>query len=227
MTPDLPPPLSGSDFSRLKTICIRALVYILIVGAVMQIVMLDADNANNSRFSEFSYTEGLQTLFLSAIAFLLIYIRRTDSAFPNVALLMLGFILASLAREQDHHLDLHVFDGAWQLVVFLIVVPCLVLVWRNREKFLQEFNDYSHSSAFGLFAAGFLTTYVFSRLYGRTEFWRTLMDASYDRAIKNSAEEVTELMGYMLLFFATVELLLLVRRLRKNRQEKQSLANSN
>ena len=140
---------------------------------------------------------------------------------------MLGFILASLAREQDHHLDLHVFDGAWQLVVFLIVVPCLVLVWRNREKFLQEFNDYSHSSAFGLFAAGFLTTYVFSRLYGRTEFWRTLMDASYDRAIKNSAEEVTELMGYMLLFFATVELLLLVRRLRKNRQEKQSLANSN
>ena len=44
------------------------------------------------------------------------------------------------------------------------------------------------------------------------------MGEHYLRIIKDAAEEITELAGYSLLLFASVELLLLARRLRDNRR---------
>ena len=129
-----------------------------------------------------------------------------------VALLMFGLLFASLIREQDVHLDTHVFDGAWQLLVSLTLLPILAAVIRRRRRFVAELAAYANSFSFGLFAAGFLTTYVFSRLYGRTEKWQALLQENYVRAFKDAAEEVVELFGYALLLIAVIELALLARR---------------
>ncbi|SDL27859.1 hypothetical protein SAMN05661010_01309 [Modicisalibacter muralis] len=64
-----------------------------------------------------------------------------------------------------------------------------------------------------MFAAGFLDTYIFSRPYGRSEFWEAILAESYVRVFKDVAEEVTALFGYTLLLFAVIELLLLARRI--------------
>ncbi|MDP1086466.1 transporter, partial [Klebsiella pneumoniae] len=71
---------------------------------------------------------------------------------------------------------------------------------------------YANSFSFGLFAAGFLTTYVFSRLYGRQDFWRAVLQENYLRDFKSAAEELVELFGYALLLIAVIELVLLARR---------------
>jgi hypothetical protein len=59
---------------------------------------------------------------------------------------------------------------------------------------------------------------IFSRLYGRQDFWRAVMQDNYIREFKDVAEEAIELLGYSLILFAMIELLLIARRIYKARQ---------
>ena len=56
--------------------------------------------------------------------------------------------------------------------------------------------------------SGFLVTYIFSRLFGRSSFWRLLYhDESY-RLAKAAAEEGLELLGNAIMLIGAVEFLL-------------------
>lgn len=94
----------------------------------------------------------------------------------------------------------------------LVVLPCIAFVLWQRQRFVSEFITYSNSFSFGLFASGFLVTYVFSRLYGRSEMWIAILGDHYQRTFKDAAEEITELLGYSLILIAVIELVLLARR---------------
>lgn len=206
--PEAPTPLG------FRAICLRALAYILLVGALLQGVYYEALYLPERHFSELGFTEVAQTLLLALASALALHARLGLNALPNVSLLLFAFLFSSLLREQDAHLDALVADGVWQVLVTLVVLPCLTLVIRRRQAFLAEFERYANSFSFGLFAAGFLTTYVFSRLYGRSELWIALLGDGYTRAFKDAAEEVTELLGYSLLLMALIELVLQARRWR-------------
>ncbi|WP_027962458.1 hypothetical protein [Halomonas halodenitrificans] len=64
-----------------------------------------------------------------------------------------------------------------------------------------------------------MTTYVFSRLYGRGDFWEAVLQENYVRDFKSGAEEVVELFGYALLLIAVIEFVLLARRWALARQD--------
>lgn len=201
-----------------RAIALRAGIYVLILAGLMQIVMtVDARHAGAPDFSETSLTELTQAALLLLCTVLMLVIRLRYRVLRSVSLLMAAFFAISFVRENDQWLDAYVFDGAWQCLVVLLALPALTLVIRARRDFLEEFSLMANSLGFGLFAGGFLTTYVFSRLYGRSELWQALMGEHYLRIVKDAAEEITELAGYSLLFFASVELLLLARRLRNEK----------
>ncbi|MGM0984408.1 MAG: hypothetical protein ACQEXG_13435 [Pseudomonadota bacterium] len=191
--------------------CLRAILYILLVAAIAQGVYYEALYLPERRFSERGFTELAQTGLLALSTLLLLYVRFGLRELPQVSLLLLAFVASSLVREQDAHLDAHVFDGAWQLLVALIILPSLYSVIRHRRAFAEQFAGYANSLSFGLFAAGFLTTYVFSRLYGRGKMWEAILDRNYVRTFKDAAEEVVELFGYALILIAMIELLMLAR----------------
>ncbi|CAM3543271.1 hypothetical protein [Halomonas lysinitropha] len=191
--------------------CLRATLYIFLVAAIAQGVYYEALYLPEGRFSERGFTELAQTGLLALSTLLLLYVRFGLRELPQVSLLLLAFVASSLVREQDAHLDAHVFDGAWQLLVALIILPSLYSVIRHRRAFAEQFAGYANSLSFGLFAAGFLTTYVFSRLYGRGKMWEAILDRNYVRTFKDAAEEVVELFGYALILIAMIELLLLAR----------------
>jgi hypothetical protein len=185
---------------------------VLLIGAIAQGAYLEALYFPSVRFTELGFTEFTQTLVLATCCAMLVYIRQVLKVWPTVTLLLLAFLAASLVREQDHFLDSYVAHNTWKALVALIIIPTLVWVVKQRRRFLDEFAYYSNTFSFGLFTAGVLTTYIFSRLYGRQEFWQTILDDSYVRNFKNIAEEVVELFGYSLILIATLELLLLARR---------------
>ena len=202
-----------------RAVVLRAGIYVLILAGLMQIVMMvDARHAGAPDFSETSLTELTQAALLLLCTVLMLVIRLRYRVLRSVSLLMAAFFAISFVRENDQWLDAYVFDGAWQCLAVLLALPTLTLVIRARRGFLEEFSLIANSLGFGLFAGGFLTTYVFSRLYGRSELWQALMGEHYLRIVKDAAEEITELAGYSLLLFASVELLLLARRLRDNRR---------
>ncbi|PRY66648.1 hypothetical protein B0H98_101643 [Vreelandella songnenensis] len=211
----LPPPVWPIDF---RTTLLRATLYVLFIGGIAQGAYLEALYFPSVRFSELGFTEFAQTLTLASCCVLLLYIRQVLKVWPNVTLLLFAFIAASLVREQDYFLDEFVADNSWKVLVTMITLPSIGWVIYQRRRFLAEFAHYSNTFAFGLFAGGVLTTYIFSRLYGRQIFWRAVLEDDYVRVFKDVAEEVVELMGYSLILFATIELLLLALRIRKSQR---------
>ena len=216
--------------------CLRLAIYAPLVAAMMSLVMHDAHHFGDVGFSEASWTEHMQStlLALSAATMWLVHSRLPDlrtislllfglfliAHFHNVIIggVLFGLFAASLIREQDALLDGMIGDGSWQFLVSVVAIPVIIGVWRNRSRFIAEFEHFGRSFAFGLFGAGFLATYVFSRLYGRSEFWETLMGDSYLRSVKNAAEEVTELFGYTLMAIAVIEIVLLAIRMGRQRR---------
>ncbi|QOR40781.1 hypothetical protein HNO52_04790 [Billgrantia diversa] len=192
--------------------CFRATLYILLIAALLQGIYYEALYLPARRsFAELGFTELCQSILLVASA-LLLCTAPARHELPTVSLLLLALFVASLIREQDYYLDKYIFDGAWQLLVTLVLLPCLSLVLWRRRRLVKEFEAYSNSFSFGLFASGFLVTYVFSRLYGRSEMWMAILEEHYQRTFKEAAEEITELLGYSLILIAVVELILLARR---------------
>lgn len=192
--------------------CLRATLYILLIAAMAQGAYLEALHFPDTRFSEGGFTELAQSALLASASLLLLYVRQVLKATPTLALLMFAFVFSSLIREQDALLDIHVHDGTWQVLVTLVLLPCLASVIWQRQRFVNEFMAYSNSFSFGFFASGFLVTYVFSRLYGRSEMWMAILGDLYQRTFKDAAEEITELLGYSLILIAVIELVLLARR---------------
>ncbi|WP_235040090.1 hypothetical protein [Vreelandella profundi] len=197
---------------------LRATLYLLFIGAIAQGAYLEAIYLPSVRFTELGFTEFTQTIILATCCLMLIYVRQVLNVWPTVTLLLFAFLAASLVREQDYFFDEYVGNDTWKVVVSLIVIPSIAWVVIQRRRFMEEFIYYSNTFSFGLFAAGLLTTYVFSRLYGRQIFWRAVLEDNYIRDFKDIAEEVVELLGYSLILFATLELLLLARRIYKARQ---------
>ncbi len=56
-----------------------------------------------------------------------------------------------------------------------------------------------------LLVTGVMLLLVFSRLFGMGSFWHNVMGDDYVRAVKNIAEEGTELLAYCLIAFASLK----------------------
>ena len=209
------PPSWPIDF---RTALLRATLYILFIGGIAQGAYLEALYLPSVRYTELGFTELTQTFILISCCTLLLYVRHVLKVWPTVTLLLLAFLAASLVREQDYFLDEYVARHTWKILVTMIILPSLAWVVYQRQRFLEEFRHYSNTFSFGLFAAGVLVTYIFSRLYGRQDFWRAVLQEHYIRDFKDIAEEAIELLGYSLILFATIELLFLARRIYRARQ---------
>ncbi len=209
------PPSWPIDF---RTALLRATLYILFIGGIAQGAYLEALYLPSVRYTELGFTELTQTFILISCCTLLLYVRHVLKVWPTVTLLLLAFLAASLVREQDYFLDEYVARHTWKILVTMIILPSLAWVVYQRQRFLEEFRHYSNTFSFGVFAAGVLVTYIFSRLYGRQDFWRAVLQEHYIRDFKDIAEEAIELLGYSLILFATIELLFLARRIHRARQ---------
>ena len=65
-------------------------------------------------------------------------------------------------------------------------------------------NDITGLRAFVFIFIGLLIVLVYSRLFGMGELWHTIMADHFNRTVKNVVEEGSELWGYALVFWGTV-----------------------
>jgi hypothetical protein len=192
---------------------IRFIVYGLLIFLLSEFMYWDARHeVVEEKFLESSYLEYLQSLllFLSCIVLILIY--KKYHVFRYTALLMFGFLGASFFREQDLFFETYLGMGTWQFPVYALLAVVIYTIIKNFSSFLLEVKEYVSSAPYGLFLMGVLTTYVFSRLFGRKVFWNAVMEDRYFRAVKNTAEECLELYGYMIILISVIELVLMAKK---------------
>jgi len=135
---------------------LRATLYFLVTGAIAQGTYLEAFYLPNLRFSERGFTELTQTLLLISACGILLYVRLVLKVWPNVTLLLLAFITASLIREQDSFLDAYAAEHVWKMLVAIVILPCVTWVAIRRRRFAAELAEYGQTFSLGLFTAGFL-----------------------------------------------------------------------
>ncbi|MEM6575012.1 MAG: hypothetical protein AAF736_12120 [Pseudomonadota bacterium] len=193
---------------------IRLTTYFILLGLLALVPVLDLDRPNllleNQLFTESSFVELTQLVLLAASLIAVSTLWRCPQYGPVGA--FLGFLLAgAMVREMDFFLDRWFFDGAWQVLLSVLLGGTVVYLWPRRSVLWQRLGELPQTVGFGMMFSGFAVVMAFSRLFGRDSFWRQVMGSGYDRSVKNLAEESVELLGYAILTVGVVECVLALR----------------
>jgi hypothetical protein len=183
----------------------RILIYGVLMVLLSQFTMWDAAAEVPMKFSENTFTEWAQQSILFIMAILFGVVAWKHVSFRALSIVLMGISLIGLVREYNNFFNNQVFDGAWQVTALLVLIMVLVLFYPYRRQLVANLKTYQGSISQGFLLAGFLSTFIYSRLFGRTVFWEALMEQNYLQNAKNAAEEGTELLGYSLLLIASIE----------------------
>ncbi|MEM1405546.1 MAG: hypothetical protein AAGG59_02130 [Bacteroidota bacterium] len=183
---------------------VRIIIYSAYLLALSLVFLYDA-RSTGGKFYENSLTEYFQegTFFLTVLAYLFCTVNYKKTA--SLSLLVGGFFLMAFIREFDAVLDAYVYDGAWQTLVLLVIAFVGYRSFRSRKSIQETIPDYMISYPFGLMIGGMLVTFIYSRLFGETIMWKTVMEENYVRDVKNAVEESVELLGDSIILFAALE----------------------
>lgn len=191
----------------------RAFTYALLASGIVYLIMLEGYRlGTESVYTEQSLTEWLEVAcaLISGVCFLLV--ARIDRVLRPAVAMLAALCGMMCIREADFLLDVHLFDGAWQLLVTAVLIGVTLYLWWQPDSVSGSIRAYSQQPSAGVLLSGFLVLFVFSRLFGRESFWQRVMGERYQRVVKNIAEEGTEIMGYGLIMIAAIELLYVSQR---------------
>ncbi len=202
---------------------IRILLYAAMLFGISHLIYLDSITLTDTgKFGENSFTEWTQEIFILICSIVYFWAGRYDRSITGFSGMLSGMALMAFIREFNNYFHTW-FKGAWQLFVLIALILTIIYVYRNRDTLIKPFYDYLKLPAFGVAMSGFLTIMVFSRLFGRSTVWRNILEVEElegpTRWVKNAAEEGVELLGYALLFIATMEYLWYI--CNRKRQETQ------
>jgi hypothetical protein len=184
---------------------IRVLAYAGILILLNAIYLYDAGNPTSTgKFGEVSLTEITQEIFLFILGIIFIFIGRLDRQIMPVANLASVFFFMSFIREFNNSIDY------WFYLVLPLIFLFAFFIYRYRTSLLPALHKFLEIPSTAYFIVGFLVTFVFSRLFGRTILWETIMENDYNRWAKNAAEEGIELLGYTLFLIGGLEILFAV-----------------
>lgn len=202
---------------------IRGVIYLLALAAVAYGIGLEAiEFGPNAEYNEQSLTERLQDLFTFSSAMLFYFCAYHSKPLRQACVLLGSLMLMMWIRESDSFLDQNVFDGAWQVLVSIVLVCTLFMLRKHVKESYFSLRRFSQTSSFGFVTSGLVIILAFSRMMGRGEIWESLLGETYIRAVKNIVEEGVELLGYSIVMIAAVELCAFV--LANRKQENASAA---
>lgn len=189
----------------------RYLVYASLAYLVAELLKWSAFTDNSeAKFPEYSLVEYSQSflLLISCYISFRFYLSKNGHPYQYIFMLIAALCAMAFIREQDIYFERIFGHGTWPIPVFAIVVLALYKSFRAQKAFLQEIASYMKTKSYAFFMFATITIFVFARLFGRTMFWKAVMEDQYFRSVKNVAEESLELYGYLFLLFAVIELVI-------------------
>ena len=156
-------------------------------------------------FNESSMIEQLQLIYLFVCMILFFLSAKMKSSIMSLSILLAGMALIALIRELDYFFDNYVFDGAWQIIAFLVALATGFFVIKFRQGLNSSIQEFTSKASFGYMTSAFVVLFIFSRVIGKQVLWKAVMGENYLRVVKSFVEESTELFGYTLLLIAAIE----------------------
>ena len=189
------------------SVILRLFLYALVFLADYFIIYADILKRS---VKEDSAIEIAQESYLFIIVVILIVQSFKIPKYKNLSYILALFFAMHLVREFDLFLDM-VFDGLWQIIAFSMLGLAVLLFVKNKQIIIQQIGALKNDISTGLFLIGLTLLHVFSRLWGKSDNWKTLLEDNYRRVFKDLAEEGIELVSYSILLIATIQLFLTLK----------------
>lgn len=198
---------NDGNLKKIVSVLLRFVSYgavLFVVAKIIEIDMLDQS------VKEGGFVERSQELLLFALATLAAVIGFKHPQIRTFSYVFSATAVVALIREMDAFLENNLFDKAWQVLALVVILPTLWFVYKNLSKFIDQLYGVFSTFSFGLMFSGTIIIHVFARLFGRKSVWTSLMtEEKYIRAVKDTAEEGVELLGYAIVLMGVIELALL------------------
>lgn len=196
---------------------LRVIVYGGLLFGIAQGIFFDAAHPIEAGyFGELTFTEITQELFLFCLFVFFAWMSFRWQEMKVMAQLTSLFFLMAFIREFNFLIE------GWVYPVAIVFAFFIGLVVRNFRKLQESVVSFFRQPAAHWLLAGGLVTLVFSRLMGRSKFWRLLYhDESY-RLAKAAVEEGLELLGDTLMLIAAFEFLLVFLVSRRSKQNSEN-----
>jgi hypothetical protein len=189
------------------SVILRLFLYALVL--LTDYFIIYADIIKRS-VKEDSAIEIAQEFYLFIIVVILIIQSFRIPTYKNLCYILALFFAMHLVREFDFFLDM-IFDGLWQIIAFSMLGLAVFLFVKNKHSTIQQIGALKNDISAGLFLIGLTLLHVFSRLWGKSDNWKTLLEDNYKRVFKDLAEEGIELVSYSILLIATIQLFLTLK----------------
>ena len=184
-------------------IIIRILAYGLLLFGIAEGIYFDAANPmEEGYFGELTFTEITQEVFLFSLFLLYFFVGKKWKDIQVVTNFIALFFLMTFIREFNFLIDW------WFYPVLGVMLVLVYLIVRDYRKIKEATVTFFSQPASSWFLSGLLVTLVFSRLLGRSKFWRLLYEEENYRLAKAATEEGIELLGDTLMLISGIELLL-------------------
>ena len=181
-------------------IVIRVVVYSLLMAGVAEAIRFDAlFPMEDGYFGEISLTEIFQEIILFILSVFYLYFGFRYRKIQPVTNIVSIFYIISLIREFNFLISW------WIYPVLCMLIILMWLIFTDFRKLKEASVAFFIQPASSWFLSGFLVTYIFSRLFGRSSFWQLLYSDSSYRLAKAVAEEGLELLGNSLMLIAAFE----------------------
>lgn len=184
-------------------IAVRVVVYALLMLGIAEGMLFDAGHPiGNSYFGEITFAEIGQEIILFILFSFYLFIGFKWRKIQPVSNLVSLFFLMSFIREFNFLLN------KWIVPVLIVLAVFIWLFIRDFKKIKKATLAFFSVPATSWLIPGFLITYIFSRLMGRSEFWRLLYHDETYRLAKAAVEEGLELLGNTIMLIGAFEFLL-------------------
>ena len=196
-------------------IAIRVILYSLLIFGVAEAIFFDASHPmEDGYFGEITFTEIGQELILFVLFGFYLWFGFKWRTIQPVTNLVSLFFLMSFIREFNFLVDKWIFPV---LVVFAFFVWLFV---RDFKKIKDSTIRFFSVPASSWLLSGFLVTFIFSRLMGRSKFWKLLYNDESYRLAKAATEEGLELLGNSIMLIGAIEFLIYYFTVEKIKNEK-------
>lgn len=179
---------------------------------LITVVLIDV--TTNKNVIEGGLTEKIQILLIVGSGFLYAIQAIKGKDFKRCNSLVAVLFSLFFVRELDAFFDNIFFHGAWFYVDLEILLLTFLYFYGNFKGVLREFVRYTQTPRFVLLVSGLISLIFLCRLIGYKEIWKELFlnipidgISEYEkhyRPFKNVAEEASEIIAYLILFFSAI-----------------------
>ncbi len=162
-------------------------------------------SGSRKAFSETGVIEYSQLGILAIAALAMIREAITRKCRRLVSMLLTAAFLVAFFREMDAFLDDLIPVMGWKLPAGFIFAAAIGLFLKDKVKSSRELQNFAGEGSFYVFLLGLIIVAGFAQLLGWQILLKPLLSGDYERTIKITLEEGTEIIGYFVLLLGCIE----------------------